>query len=82
MFLNGVSQCQQSRSKVVAYKWIVTPHARKSLTLRTLLMTSRPLLSKTRTFHIGSPSSFKMGVDWGMTAAAPSACTSPEAWTS
>ena len=35
---------------------IVTPIARRSLTLRTLLITSRPRSSKTRTFQMGSPS--------------------------
>jgi hypothetical protein len=32
------------------------------LTRRTLLITSRPRSSKTSTFHIGSPSEFKIGV--------------------
>ena len=39
------------------------PHDLRSLTRRTLLMTSRPRLSKTKTFHTGSPSTPKMGVD-------------------
>lgn len=43
---------------------MVTPHARRSLTRRTLLMISRPMESKTRTFQIGSPSSFNTGVLW------------------
>ena len=45
------------------YRCIVTPLARRSLTLRTLLITSRPRLSKTRTFHMGSPSSPRIEVD-------------------
>ena len=45
------------------YRWMVTPHVLKSFTRSTLLMTSRPKLSKTRTFQIGSPSSFRIGVD-------------------
>ena len=49
-----------------AYRCMVTPHARRSLTLSTLLMTSRPRSSNTSTFHIGSPSAFRIGVDCGM----------------
>lgn len=45
------------------YKWMVTPHVRRSFTRRTLLITSLPKLSKTRTFHIGSPSELRIGVD-------------------
>lgn len=44
----------------------MTPHPRKSFTLKTLLIISRPRLSKTRTFHIGSPSEFNIGVVLGM----------------
>ena len=52
------------RRRSGTYKWIVTPHALKSLTRSTLLMTSRPMLSKTRIFQIGLPSSLRMGVVW------------------
>lgn len=45
---------------------IVTPHPRRSLTLSTLLITSRPRLSKMRTFHIGSPSEVRIGLDCGI----------------
>jgi len=46
---------------------MVTPHDLRSLTRNTLLMTSLPRLSKTSTFHIGSPSAFRIGVDlWVM----------------
>lgn len=48
------------------YRCIVMPQLRKSFTRRTLLMTSRPRLSKTSTFHIGSPSAFNIGVDLGV----------------
>jgi len=41
---------------------MVTPQARRSFTLKTLLITSRPKLSKTKTFQIGSPSEFKIDV--------------------
>ena len=47
------------------YRCIVIPHPRRSLTRRTLLITSRPRLSNTRIFHMGSPSSLSMGVDFG-----------------
>jgi len=52
--------------RLSTYKCIVTPQDLKSLTLRTLLMTSLPRLSNTNTFQIGSPSAFKMGVDLGV----------------
>ena len=39
---------------------MVTPQARRSFTLKTLLITSRPKLSKTKTFQIGSPSELKI----------------------
>ena len=42
------------------------PHPRRSLTRSTLLITSLPKLSKTRTFHMGSPSELRMGVDLGI----------------
>ena len=44
---------------------MVTPQPRRSLTLKTLDITSRPRLSNTRTFHIGSPSEFNIGVLFG-----------------
>jgi len=47
----------------LTYICIVTPHARKSLTRSTLLMTSRPRSSKTKTFHIGSPSALRIGTE-------------------
>lgn len=50
----------------VTYRCIVMPHPRKSFTRSTLLMTSRPRLSKTNTFHIGSPSELRIGVDCGI----------------
>lgn len=40
------------------------PQLRKSFTLKTLLMTSLPKLSNTKTFQIGSPSEFSIGVDF------------------
>lgn len=40
---------------------MVTPIDRRSLTRRTLLMTSRPRSSKTKTFQIGFPSPSRMG---------------------
>lgn len=42
---------------------IVTPHVRKSLTLSTLLMISRPRSSNTRIFQIGFPSSSRIGTE-------------------
>lgn len=39
----------------------ITPQARRSFTRRTLDMTSRPMSSNTRTFHIGSPVSERIG---------------------
>jgi hypothetical protein len=39
----------------------ITPQARRSFTLRTLDMTSLPMLSNTNTFHIGSPVSESIG---------------------
>ena len=51
---------------VLTYRWIVTPHPRRSLTLSTLLITSRPRLSNTSTFHIGSPSALRIGVACGI----------------
>lgn len=44
------------------YKCMVTPQERRSETRRTLLIISLPRLSKTRTFQIGSPSAFRIGV--------------------
>lgn len=49
--------------RVLSYRCMVIPHARRSLTLSTLLMTSLPRSSNTNTFHIGSPSEFRMGVE-------------------
>ena len=43
---------------------MVIPLLRRSLTRSTLLMTSRPRLSNTRTFHTGSPSSFSKASIW------------------
>lgn len=43
------------------------PQDRRSLTLRTLLMTSRPRLSNTKTFQTGSPlapTSDDLGAPW------------------
>lgn len=40
---------------------IVTPIERKSLTRMTLLMTSLPRSSKTRTFQMGFPSASRIG---------------------
>lgn len=48
---------------VATYRCIVMPHPLRSLTRSTLLITSLPRLSNTSTFHMGSPSAFKMGVD-------------------
>lgn len=48
-----------------AHKCIVIPQLRRSLTCNTLLITSLPKLSKTSTFQIGSPSSFRIGAEWG-----------------
>jgi hypothetical protein len=39
----------------------ITPQALRSFTLRTLDMTSLPMLSNTSTFHIGSPVSESIG---------------------
>lgn len=50
-----------SKGQDATHRCMVTPHARRSFTRRTLLMTSLPRLSNIRTFHIGSPSSFSMG---------------------
>lgn len=71
MFLNGHSQhaplryTSQWLSARCTHKWIVTPHPLRSFTLRTLLITSLPKLSKTSTFHIGSPSAFRIGEEVG-----------------
>lgn len=43
------------------YICIVIPMARRSLTRSTLLITSRPRSSNTRTFQMGSPSAVRMG---------------------
>lgn len=48
---------------LLTYICIVTPHARRSLTLSTLLITSRPRSSNTNTFHIGAPSSLNIGAE-------------------
>jgi len=53
-------------ASVYTYRCTVMPNPRKSLTRSTLLITSLPRLSNTSTFHIGSPSAFRMGVDCGM----------------
>lgn len=42
---------------------IVTPHVLRSLTLSTLLMISLPKSSNTKIFHIGFPSSSRIGTD-------------------
>lgn len=57
----------------------MTPHDLRSFTRSTLLMTSLPMLSNTRTFHIGSPSSFRMGAECEMRPFAEDAswCDSP-----
>ena len=56
------------------YICIVTPHVLKSLTRSTLLITSLPRSSKTKTFHIGFPSSSKIGADDDTT---PLLCEAP-----
>ena len=48
------------------HRCMVTPKLLRSLTLRTLLIMSRPRSSKTKTFHIGSPSVFRMGAVLGV----------------
>lgn len=48
-------------------KYMVTPHARKSFTLSTDDTTSLEKSSKTRTFHMGSPVSERIGVFAGCT---------------
>ena len=50
-----------SFAQMAANLCIVTPIVRKSETRRTLLTTSRPKSSKTRTFQIGFPSESRMG---------------------
>ena len=50
------------RLMLSTYKCMVTPQERRSETRRTLLIISLPGLSKTRTFQIGSPSAFRIGV--------------------
>jgi hypothetical protein len=55
-----------SLSVADTYRCIVMPHPRRSLTRRTLLITSLPRLSNTSTFHMGSPSELSMGVDCGI----------------
>lgn len=52
---------------------IVTPIERRSLTRITLLMTSLPKSSKTRTFQMGFPSASRMGATG---AKSPLACAS------
>lgn len=52
---------------------IVTPIERRSLTRMTLLITSLPRSSKTRTFQIGFPSASRMGATG---AKSPLACAS------
>lgn len=42
------------------------PQLLRSFTRSTLLITSLPRLSKTNTFHMGSPSEFKIGVDFAV----------------
>lgn len=52
---------------------IVTPIERRSLTRMTLLITSRPKSSNTRTFQMGFPSASRMGATG---AKSPLACAS------
>jgi hypothetical protein len=61
----SVLSISQRQSTVIAetYICIVTPHARRSLTRNTLLITSRPRSSNTSIFHMGFPSSSRMGAD-------------------
>jgi hypothetical protein len=68
-------QCQSCISFIMllTYMCIVTPIARKSLTRITLLITSRPRSSKTRTFQMGLPSASRMGATG---ASRPLACAS------
>lgn len=63
LFVFSAELCQLFR---IAHRCMVTPHPLRSLTRSTLLMTSLPRLSNTRTFHIGSPSEFRIGVALGM----------------
>lgn len=49
------------RHQGITHLCIVTPMVRKSETRKTLLTTSRPKSSKTRTFQIGFPSESRMG---------------------
>lgn len=58
-------QCPGPWSQLQTYKCMVTPQLRRSLTRSTLLITSLPSASNTSTFHIGSPSAFRIGVDFG-----------------
>lgn len=60
MCLDVVSSLSSS-AQTTANLCIVTPIVRKSETRRTLLTTSRPKSSKTRTFQIGFPSESRMG---------------------
>lgn len=46
---------------MLIFRWMVTPHARRSFTLSTLDTTSLAMSSNTRTFHIGSPVSERIG---------------------
>ena len=55
---------------------IVTPNERRSFTLRTLLMTSRPRSSKTRTFQMGSPVDVVMGAEGARRPSDGAACVS------
>jgi hypothetical protein len=64
------------------FKWIVTPHDRKSFTRSTLLMMSLPKLSNTSIFQIGSPSAFNTGVDLDTRPFVDEkvSCASPFSW--
>jgi hypothetical protein len=57
-------------------KCIVTPLLLKSLTRRTLLMISRPRLSNTRTFQMGSPFSLRREAAGGCDVLSPFAVES------
>lgn len=64
--------CDTGRMQLLdsTYLCIVTPMVRRSDTRRTLLTTSRPKSSKTRTFHIGLPSASRMGATGASSACA------------
>lgn len=61
---------------------MVTPLDRRSLTRKTVLMTSLPRLSKTKTFQIGCPSAFVMGLVCDATLPFAPSCSSPSFGTS